>query len=180
MGILLSFSPFILFTSIERLMGVTAGLASATIVSAALLARNLISRKKAPKLLEVGAFVLFGVLTASACLSKAPLPLAGVRLSVDGGLLLVVLVSIAVRQPFTLQYAREQVAPDLWDEPEFVRANYIITAVWAFAFAIMAGADLMMLCVPRLPSSIGIAVTVATIVGATRFTSWYPKRGAPK
>jgi hypothetical protein len=57
-----------------------------------------------------------------------------VRLCVDTGLLLIVLISMAVGRPFTLQCAREQVAPEFWDRPEFVRTNYVITAVGALAF----------------------------------------------
>lgn len=101
-------------------------------------------------------------------------------MSVDAGLLLVVLVSIAIRQPFTIQYAREQVAPDLWDKPEFIRVNYMITGAWASAFAVMVAADLLLLYAPRLPSITGIAATVAALFGAARFTSWYPKRGRRK
>jgi hypothetical protein len=37
------------------------------------------------------------------------------------GLLPIVLVSMAVGRPFTLQYAREQVEPEFWDKPELVR-----------------------------------------------------------
>jgi hypothetical protein len=56
--------------------------------------------------------------------------------------LLIVLVSMAIGQPFTLQHARESVSPALWREAEFVRVNVAITAVWAAAFAAMAVIDL--------------------------------------
>ena len=103
MGILLSFAPFILFVIIERLEGVKTGLLVAAFVSAALPARNFIGPRKTAKVLEIGTAILFAVLAAYACLSNFTWPLAGVRLCVDAGLLLVVLVSMAVRQPFTLQ-----------------------------------------------------------------------------
>jgi len=62
MGLFLGFAPFIVFVFIERLSGVTAALVSATLVSVALLARNLISRKKPLKALEIGTVVLFSAL----------------------------------------------------------------------------------------------------------------------
>jgi hypothetical protein len=111
---------------------------------------------------------------------KTTWSIPAVRLWVDAGLLVIVLISLAVRQPFTLQYAREQVSRELWDTPAFVRTNYIITAVWAGAFALMVAADLMMLFVPTLPTFVAIAVTVAALWGAARFTSWYPERGRAK
>ena len=180
MGMLLAFTPFVLFVIIERLADVKAGLVSAALGAAALLAYNLLGRRKSAKALEVGTAVLFGALAAHACLSAAPWPVAGVRLCVDAGLLGVVLVSVALRRPFTLQYAREQVAPEFWDKPGFVRANYVITAAWALAFALMVSSDLTLFYAPRMPAYLGIVATVAAMVGAVRFTSWYPKRVTPK
>ncbi|MEI9997899.1 MAG: hypothetical protein WDO13_01360 [Verrucomicrobiota bacterium] len=89
---------------------------------------------------------------------------------------MIVLVSLAIRQPFTLQYAREKVAPELWGSPVFVRTNDIITAVWAAAFGLMVAADLIMLYVPAVPIRVGVWVTILAIFGAYRFTEWYPSR----
>jgi hypothetical protein len=180
MGILLAFAPFFVFIVVERLLGVTAGLAAATATSAGLLVRDALSRKKTIKVLEIGTLLLFGGLTAYTVMVKTAWSIPAVRLWVDAGLLVIVLVSLAVRQPFTLQYAREQVSRELWDTPEFVRTNYIITAVWAGAFALMVAADLMMLFVPALPTFVAILVTVAALWGAARFTSWYPERARAK
>jgi len=124
--------------------------------------------------LEVGTALLFGGLAAYTLIVHAAWSIPAVRLCADAGLLLVVLVSIAVRQPFTLQYAREQVSRELWNTPVFVRTNYIITAVWAAAFALMVAADLMMLYVPSLPTFVAIVVTILAILGAARFTSRQP------
>jgi hypothetical protein len=107
-------------------------------------------------------------------------PIIGVRLRVDIGLLLIVLVSIAIRRPFTLQYAREQTPPEIWNAPEFIRTNYVITAVWALAFATMVGADLLLLYKPALPIQIGIGATIVAIWGAIRFTAWYPDHARTK
>ena len=100
----------------------------------------------------------------------------GVRLCVDAGLLVIVLVSMVVGRPFTLQYAREQVAPEFWSSSEFIRTNYIITAVWAFAFAVMVIAELALLYVPRLPPRAGVIAIILALVGAVKFTGWYPER----
>lgn len=99
----------------------------------------------------------------------------GVRLIVDAGLLLIVLVSLAIRKPFTLQYAREQVSKELWASPEFLRTNDVITAVWALAFAVMVAADWVLLT-SDAPPRFGIIATVLALVGAIKFTGWYPDR----
>jgi hypothetical protein len=39
--------------------------------------------------------------------------------------------SLLAGTPFTIQYAREQVASEFWHSPLFIRTNQYITAVWA-------------------------------------------------
>jgi hypothetical protein len=180
MNILLAFAPFILFVIVERLAGALPALLTATAASCALLVRDWMSQGKTLKVLEIGTAILFGGLAAYALAIGSVWSIIGVRLRVDIGLLLIVLVSIAIRRPFTLQYAREQTPPEIWNAPEFIRTNYVITAVWALAFAIMVGADLLLLYKPALPIQIGIGATIVAIWGAIRFTAWYPDRARTK
>lgn len=63
-----------------------------------------------------------------------------------------------------------------WDSPHFVRTNYVISAAWAVAFGVLVLADMVMAYVPALPHSTGIIATVAALVGAMKFTSWYPEQ----
>jgi hypothetical protein len=176
MGILLAFAPFIALAIVDRLAGSTEGLVAGAIVSVGLLLRDWIIPGKHPKLLELGTVLLFGGLALYAILGGPTWSVIGVRLCVDAGLLLIVLVSMAVGRPFTLQYAREQVPAEFWNSPEFIRTNYVITAVWALAFAVMVVAELVLLTVPSMPPRIGIAAIVLALIGAVKFTGWYPER----
>ena len=106
-----AFAPFIAFAAIDRLVGPMEGMFAGFAVSAALLVRDW-SRGRGAKVLEIGTAALFGALGCYALLADPAWSLWGVRLVVDSGLLLIVLVSIAIRQPFTLQYARERVPVD--------------------------------------------------------------------
>ncbi|MFF4318777.1 hypothetical protein [Streptomyces sp. NPDC001568] len=92
-------------------------------------------------------------------------------------LVLVAFGSMAVRMPFTLQYAREQVDPAHWNAPEFLRANYLITGVWGLAFLVSALAGAYGDLVLRNPNNLwtGWIIQIAAIVAAVRFTLWYPK-----
>ncbi len=175
MGILLAFAPFIGFALVERLVGPTQGLVCGALVAAALLLRDVLIKGQRAKVLEVGTTLLFGGLALYALLAGASWSILGVRLCVDAGLLLIVLVSIALRQPFTLQYAREQTSQEIWNRPEFIRTNYVITGVWALAFMVMVAADLVMLGRPDVPLRFGIITTILALVGAIKFTSWYPE-----
>jgi len=176
MGILLAFAPFIVFALVERLVGPVQGLIAGAVIAAALFVRDWLTPGRTPKILEVGTTLLFCGLALYAALGLATWSVIGVRLCVDAGLLLIVLVSLAVGRPFTLQYAREQVAPEFWDSPEFVRTNYVITAGWAVAFAVMVIAEIALLYIPGLPHRVGIIAIILALVGAVKFTSWYPER----
>ncbi|WP_216841007.1 hypothetical protein [Acidobacterium sp. S8] len=173
---MLAFLPFFVYFVAVRLFGIMIALTSATIVSAIMLMRDALNSRRSVKILEVGTVLLFGGLAAYVYFKGGYWPIAAVRLRVDIGLLLIVLVSIALRWPFTLQYAREQVAREYWTSDGFVRTNYIITAVWGAAFALMVIADLLLLYATNLPRWIGVVVTIAALLGAFRFTEWYPKR----
>ena len=175
MGILLAFAPFMAFALIDRLIGPTQGLFAGVIVSVALLARDWLTPGRTPKILEIGTALLFAGLALYAALGEPTWSVIGVRLCVDTGLLLIVLLSMAVGRPFTLQYAREQVAPEFWSSPEFARTNYVITAVWALAFCAMVIAELALLYIPGVPQRVGIIVIVLALVGAVKFTGWYPE-----
>ena len=176
MGILLAFVPFIVFAVVDSLVGGTAALVAGGVASAALLIRDLMLLRRTPKVLEIGTTILFAGLALYAVIAGPAWSVFGVRLRVDIGLLLIVLVSLAIRRPFTLQYAREQVAPEHWGNPAFIRANYVITAVWALAFGVLVGSDLLIVYVPGLPPAFGIAATVVALVVAVKFPGWYRER----
>jgi hypothetical protein len=174
MGVLLAFAPFVVFAVVDRLIGSTEGLLAGAATSVVLLTRDWISVDRKPKILEVGTTVLFCGLAVYAFIMQPAWSIIGVRLRVDAGLLIIVLITLAVGRPFTIQYAREQVAPEFWESSEFIRTNYVITAVWALAFAVLVIATLLYL--PDVPPRVGILATIAALVGAIKFTSWYPER----
>jgi hypothetical protein len=173
--IILGFAPFIAFALLTRFTGVDASLWVAAAIAAALAARNAFAGRSI-KILEAGTVVLFGLLATYTTLTQTYWSLPLVRAVVDGGLLAIVLLSIAVRQPFTLQYAREQVPPEIQSSPVFLRVNIVISLVWALAFAIGLIADLAMEYAPGAPLWLDMAVIVAALVGAVRFTQWYPAK----
>jgi hypothetical protein len=166
--------PFIAFALVDRMVGASQGLLVATAVSAALLIRDWMSAGRSPKILEIGTLILFGGLALYSFIGHPDWSIVGVRLCVDAGLLVIVLVSLGIGRPFTLQYAREQVTPELWESPQFYRTNVIITAAWAAAFAALVIADIIMLEMPSVPHRFGIILTVAALAAAFKFTDWYP------
>ena len=179
MGILLGFAPFIAFAAIERTVGPDEGLLAGALIAAGLLIRDLMRRGpvahgRAPKVLDIGTTLLFGALAIYAPVSHANWTSLGVRLCVDAGLLAIVLVSMAIRRPFTLQVASEQASPEHRHSQSFIRTNYVIAGARAVAFLALAAADLVMLYMPTVPPHVGIGMTVIALVGAIKFTGFYP------
>jgi hypothetical protein len=174
MGILLSFSPFIVFALLSRVVPVTLALFAGAAVAVALVVRESVLHRRGLKILEAGTALLFAGLGLFVWLTASSWGILEVRLAVDAGLLAIVLLSMLLRQPFTLQYARERVSPEIAAMPQFLATNYIITGVWALAFVLMVGADCVMVFMPGVPLSVGVRVTIAALLGAIYFTSWYP------
>jgi len=174
MSILLGLSPFVTFFVLMRLATPIAGLVGAFVVSA-LLGVRVWWRGESVKILEVGSLVLFGLLTGYTLTGAVQWTVATVRLAVDGGLLAIALVSLAIDRPFTLQYARERVPEQNWGLPIFLTTNRIITGVWAATFAIHVAADAAAQYVSTIPIWVDVVVSIAAFVGAVVFTRLYPE-----
>lgn len=134
-----------------------------------------ILRGRSIKLLGVSSAILFASLGGYLALIDPGLSPSAVKLTVDCGVLAIVLLSLAIRFPFTLQYAREVVDAETAGLPGFLTANYIITAVWAAAFLLMLMANLLMIYLPGLPLWSGLAIAFAARNTAIYFTRWYPR-----
>lgn len=173
MSILLSLSPFAVFFILMRLHSPIAGMVGALVASLLLCAR-MRWHGEAVKILEVGSLALFGALSAYTWLAAPEWTVATVRLAVDAGLLGIVLVSLAIDQPFTLQYARERVPEPIWAMPLFLTTNRIISAVWAGAFAALVAADAAAEWLPAVPLWVDVVGSVAAFVAAVWFSRWYP------
>jgi hypothetical protein len=127
------------------------------------------------KMLTAGSVLIFSALGCYITLVDGNWSPIAVRLAVDVGVLSIALLSLAIRFPFTLQYAREVVDLETSKLPGFVQANYIITWAWAGAFVLMLIADMLMIYMPALPLWIGFAVAFAARNSAVAFTKWYPQ-----
>ena len=103
------------------------------------------------KMLGAGSVVLFLGLGAYLTLVDAGLSASAIKLTVDTGVLAIALVSLAIRHPFTLQYAREVVDAETAVLPGFIKANYIITWAWTACMLLMMIGNILMIYLPGLP-----------------------------
>jgi hypothetical protein len=172
---LLAFAPFIAFAVLSHFVAPTIALVAGAFVSLGLVVRET-SQGRSPKMIELGTCLLFGCLAIYAYMSGADWSVIGVKLTVDIGLLAIVLFSLLIGSPFTVQYARESVPPELWESPRFVSTNRIITLVWLAAFVAIVAADLVLLYLPAVPHRVSVLLTIGALYGAFRFTMTYIRR----
>jgi hypothetical protein len=172
MGILLGFTPFIVFTVLTGL-SVSLAIWVAFAVAFALAIRDFASTKTI-RILDGGSMVLFGALALVVTFIAPGLSTQGSRLIIDAGSLVLALASLIIRNHLTLQYARDQVAHEFLDDRKFIRANYVVTAVWALAFAAMAAADAVATFTRHFPLSLDLAAGLGALVVAILCTARYP------
>ncbi len=174
MMIFLILAPYAAFTLLMLAGSPVASLLAAAAICLMVIGYD-VFRGRAVKLLGAGSAILFASLGGYLTLIDPGLSPSAVKLAVDCGLLAVALLSLAIRFPFTLQYAREVVDAPTAALPGFLTANYIITAVWALAFLLMLMANLLMVYLPGLPLWSGLAIAFAARNTALYFTRWYPR-----
>jgi len=177
---LVGLAPWIVYSLVEGQSRLELSSALALGSAVAILCINWI-RGDSPKMLEWSDVVYFTALTIVIAFAST-----GTRtwLELWGGevaniaLLVIVVASILVRQPFTLQYAKEDAPPEMWEEPHFLRANYVISWVWAAAFFIEAASGLYGDAVLRDNNNLwtGWIIETLPMIIAAQFTIWYPNR----
>jgi hypothetical protein len=173
MTIFLILAPFASFALLMLVTSAATSLFAGAAVAAAITGYE-VSQGRSVKILAAGAVIMFISLGCYICLIDGDWSATEVRLAVDIGTLAIALASIAIRYPFTLQYARETVDAETMKTPGFMRANYIITFAWTGAFVLMLVANLLMIYLPSLPFWVGLAIGIAARNCAVYFTKWYP------
>lgn len=171
MNLLLGLAPFVTFFVLMR-VSISLALWGAFAAAFVLCIRDFL-RTGVLRALDAGSILLFGILAIYTGFFRT-LSIPAVRFAVDGSLTFLILASLAMRAPFTLQYAREQVPSDFWATPLFLRANYMLTAIWGIAFAITAIADALATFDPEDVSlTLCVAVGLAAAGAAFLFTIRY-------
>jgi hypothetical protein len=173
MMIFLILLPFGVFSALMLLTSSEMALFAAAATGLAVIVHDLV-RGRQLKMLGAGSVALFLALGLYLALVDSSLSASAVKLAVDAGVLAIALTSIAIRRPFTQQYAREVVDAEIHALPGFLTANYIMTWAWTACFVLMMIGNILMIYLPSLPLWAGIAIAFAARSAAVYFTKWYP------
>jgi hypothetical protein len=174
MTIFLILAPYAAFAALMLVTSAAASLFTSAAICLMVMAYDAF-RGRSIKMLGAGSVVLFLALGTYITLVDSSLSSSAVKLGVDAGVLAISLASLAIRRPFTLQYAREAVDTETAKLPDFLKANYVITWAWSFAFLLMVMGNALIIYVPGLPLWSGIAIAFAARNTVVYFTKWYPK-----
>jgi hypothetical protein len=174
MTIFLILAPYGVFTLLMLVTSAAASLFAAAAICLLVIAYDM-ARGRSLKILGAGTVVLFLALGIYLTLVDDTLSSSAVKLTIDIGVLAISLGSLAVRKPFTLQYALEVVDAETAEQPGFMRANYIITWAWTACFLLMMIGNIALIYVPGLPLWLGLLIAFAARNSAVYFTKWYPE-----
>lgn len=172
--LVLSFAPWIAFSIAAH----STSLANAAFIAFGLaLAANVPNlRRGRPKVLDVAGVAFFLVLAVAGLIDhdlEWPKRWAGVL--GNGAIALIILFSIVIGVPFTLQYAREQAPPEVWQTPRFYAVCLLISWVWFAAMLVMTLGAALGHVWPEMPVWLHWAIPIAAFTAAIRFSKWYPE-----
>jgi len=130
------------------------------------------------RLLDAGSLALFALLALGRGFLDPNLSLAAVRFIAALSLFLLLGLPLALKRPFSVDYARLDPREAGWPPSLFLRVNYLVSAAWTAAFALMALADGAVTYDPGLPLYGSIAISLVALAAAITFTLRYPALAA--
>jgi len=174
MTIFLILAPYGAFAMLMLVTSATTSLFAAAAICLAVIAFDIV-RGRSIKILGAGSVIVFTAVGGYIALVDPALSNSAVKFAVDAGIFLISLMSIVIRFPFTLQYAREVVDAETAKLPDFLRANYIIAWAWTGAALLMMIGNIALIYVPSLPLWSSLLIAFAARNSAVYFTKWYPE-----
>ena len=133
-------------------------------------------RGKSVKILQVAMLVFFIILSIFAIFLDLERHWLWVRIGSSLFFAIAALISILIKKPLTLQYAREQVPKEKWNTPEFIQTNYAVSWTWFFVFIAYLIIPALRLCGFNISKVFGAVFAVTIALAALKFSLWYPRR----
>ncbi len=129
-------------------------------------------------ILEWSSLIFFGVNYFNDQFLKTPWITEHISILSSLFFALVAFISLLVRQPFTLQYAKHEVEEKFWDSPLFMRVNTILTAGLGIIFLCVTLVNLYRHFHPGLLNGWMVwgAAFAMKLLFIKTFPPWYKKR----
>lgn len=129
--LLLSFAPWIAFLALSQggLPRLKAGLVAAAVLSAVMA----VLRLHRGVILWAG-LAFFAYASVAVLAFEHAWTIRNMAILAHAALAAGIWLTLLLGRPFTLEYAREQTDPSLWEHPVFLRTNRILTSAWGVVF----------------------------------------------
>ncbi len=130
-----------------------------------------------PKFFEVGTLLINMSLLIFEAVRKPSFEWSKdwIHVIINSCLLVLVINSIVLGRPFTMEFATERVHENLWKTHQFVATNYVLFWVWALQFALSVMFALLAIYVYPNNETVRTVPSILTLVGAILLTKKYPK-----
>jgi hypothetical protein len=92
-----------------------------------------------------------------------------------GMLFLISLVSILIKTPFTIQYAKEEVPEEYWESDLFIQINYHLTYAWTLGFFLDTLCSFIALEYPDIHHLAFRWIPTGILVFLIWYNGWYPE-----
>jgi len=171
MSMILQFAPWLAFVVVSDVADWRLGLAAGLIATVVAI---LASKPRRVGVLNAAMIVFFVAVGAFALIRPASGLQDWAGTISTAWIAVVSATSILLGRPFTLDFSRDGVTPEIAASKLFLDINRTIAWVWTGAFAVMAASR----AIANAASApwLATALTVVVLVGAIKFTKAYPDR----
>lgn len=88
---------------------------------------------------------------------------------------LIIFISILIKKPFSIQFAKETTPKEVWDTKRFLHINYVISWVWFFALLINSIFSFLFVTIMPVKTWVNWVVALSFVAFAIIFTNIYKK-----
>ncbi|MEU8894525.1 hypothetical protein [Nocardia sp. NPDC048505] len=171
MSYLRTFAPWIVFAAVPGAYWQWAALTALALAVLELVLRTRAGSEPAELVLEFGAALFFAAITVLAFADPRTGLHAYVPAMSHTVLAVVAGVSLAAGVPFTLAIAKQSAPEEVWEEPLFIRLNYVLTSVWTACFVLGAVALTLLAHAPGPRFAAMVTVFVVPVVFTLRYVA---------
>jgi hypothetical protein len=173
------FAPWIAFMVLSSNNTFELGAVVALVIAVVMLGVQQLSGQK-PSPFDYATLGFFALLVIVGLFANDATVATWVQPVANFALFAIALVSILIGKPFTRQYARQSLPPEVWDSPGFLQGTLQVAWVWVAAFAVMTVSSLITVFPPDLETWTTWVVPIAAFVGAILYTRAVEARGAAR
>jgi len=127
-------------------------------------------------ILQWGTLFFFASCAIAINLMKVVLVAENMGIITNGFLTSIIWLTILIKKPFTLQYAKADLPKERWNDPDLMRSCRFVAIVWGLLLALSTSIACFRALEPDLyPEQVYFDISIGIIAGGIIFTHFYKK-----